>query len=241
MKVVLITGGSRGIGRAIVEEFAAAGYATAFTYCSQQQAAETLACQLREQGRTVATFQADVRDYARAAEVVQAIQAEFGPIATLVNNAGIKQDVPFFKMTPEQWTDVVDTNLGGVFNYSRAAIGEMIRTGGAVINVSSVSGVTGMAGQTNYSASKAGIIGLTKALAKEVARFNIRVNAIAPGFIDTEMTAAMDAEVRRKLYAQIPARRPGTAQEVARLALYLASDDAAYVTGQAWSLDGGLS
>jgi 3-oxoacyl-[acyl-carrier protein] reductase len=241
MKVVLITGGSRGIGRAIVEEFAAAGYATALTYCSQQQAAEALVCQLREQGRTAAAFQADARDYARAAEVVQATQAEFGPIAALVNNAGIKQDVPFFKMTPEQWTDVVDTNLGGVFNYSRAVIGEMIRTGGTVINVSSVSGVTGMAGQTNYSASKAGIIGLTKSLAREVARFNIRVNAIAPGFIDTEMTAAMDEEVRRKLYAQIPARRPGTAHEVARLALYLASDDAAYVTGQVWSMDGGLS
>jgi 3-oxoacyl-[acyl-carrier protein] reductase len=241
MKVALITGGSRGIGRAIVEEFAAAGHATAFTYSSNQQAAEALVCHLRVQGRTVAAFQADARDYTRAAEVVQATQAEFGPIATLVNNAGIKQDVPFFKMTPAQWTDVVDTNLGGVFNYSRAVIGEMIRTGGAVINLSSVSGVTGMPGQTNYSASKAGIIGLTKSLAKEVARFNIRVNAIAPGFIDTDMTAAIDPEVRRKLYTQIPARRPGTAQEVARLALYLAGDDAAYVTGQVWSLDGGLT
>ena len=241
MKVALITGGSRGIGRAIVEEFSAAGCATAFTYSRDSAAAEELVEQLRAKGGKAIAFQADARDYARAAEVVEQTRTELGPIDTLVNNAGVKQDVPFYKMTPEQWDSVVNTNLGGVFNYSRAAIAGMLKTGGSVINMTSVSGVSGMAGQVNYSASKAGIIGLTKSLAKEVARFGVRVNAIAPGFIDTDMTAAIDPEVRKKLYAQIPARRPGTALEVARLALYLAGDDAAYVTGQVWIMDGGLA
>lgn len=241
MKVALITGGSRGIGRAIVEEFSAAGHATAFTYSRDRAAADALVDRLRANGGTVMAFQADVADYARAAEVVEQTRATFGPIATLVNNAGVKHDVPFYKMSPEQWKDVVDTNLGGVFNYCRAVIGEMLKTGGAIINLSSVSGVSGMAGQANYSASKAGIIGLTRSLAKEVARFGVRVNAIAPGFIETDMTAAIDPEVRKKLYSQIPARRPGTALEVARLALYLAADDAAYVTGQVWNMDGGLT
>ena len=241
MKAALITGGSRGIGRAIVEEFAAAGYAAAFTYSQNADAANSLVERLRAEGRTVAAYQADARDFSRASEVVEQARAEFGPIQTLVNNAGIKRDGAFHKMTAGQWQEVIDTNLGGAFNYSRAAIGEMIRLGGSVVNITSVSGVSGMPGQTNYGASKAGIIGLTKSLAKEVARFRVRVNAIAPGFIDTDMTASMDPEVLRKLHAQIPARRPGTAQEVARLALFLAGDDTAYVTGQVWNLDGGLT
>jgi 3-oxoacyl-[acyl-carrier protein] reductase len=241
MKVALVTGGSRGIGRALVEEFAAAGYATGFTYASNQDAANALVDRLRSAGHTVAAYQADARDFSRACQVVEQAKTELGPLSTLINNAGIKQDGPFHKMQAAQWQDVIDTNLGGAFNYARAAIGDMLRSGGSVINVTSVSGVIGMAGQTNYSASKAGLIGLTKALAKEVARFGVRVNAIAPGFIETDMTEAMDAEVRKKLYQQIPSRRPGTAQEVAKLALYLAGDDAAYVTGQVWNLDGGLA
>jgi 3-oxoacyl-[acyl-carrier protein] reductase len=241
MKVALITGGSRGIGRAIVEEFAAAGQATAFTYARNQEAADALVAQLRSAGHTACAYQADARDFARAGEVLAQARAELGPVTTLVNNAGIKNDGPFHKMSAEQWQEVIDTNLGGTFNYSRAIIGELIRSGGSVINVTSVSGVIGLPGQANYSASKAGVIGLTKSLAKEVARFGVRVNAIAPGFIDTEMTGSMDAEVRKKLYAQIPSRRLGTVQEVARLAVYLAGDDAAYVTGQVWNMDGGLS
>jgi 3-oxoacyl-[acyl-carrier protein] reductase len=158
-----------------------------------------------------------------------------------VNNAGIRKDVSLARMTQDQWRDVIDTNLTGVFNYSRNVIGGMMRTGGSIVNVTSVSGVIGMAGQANYSASKAGVIGFTRALAKEVARFEVRVNAIAPGFIDTDMTSSMDEATRKKLYAGIPAGRAGTADEVAKLALYLASSDSAYVTGQVWNMDGGLS
>ena len=229
MSVALVTGGSRGIGRAIVEEFAAAGYSVAFTYASSRQSAEALAARLHAEGRDVAAYQADVRDYARAQEVVRLVQDTLGPITALVNNAGIKRDGALLGMDPAAWQEVIDTNLSGVFNYTRALIGDLIKRGGCVINVTSVSGLIGMAGQTNYSASKAGIIGFTKALAKEIARFAVRVNAIAPGFIDTDMTASIDPDTRKKLYAQIPARQPGTPKEVARLALYLASEDAAYV------------
>jgi len=241
MSVALVTGGSRGIGRAIVEEFASAGHAVAFTYVRNREAADSLVECLRANGASVAAYQADTRDFARATEVVEQTQRTLGPIDILVNNAGIKHDRPFHTMDPAVWQDVIDTNLTGAFNYARAVIGDMIRRGGLVINVASVSGVIGLAGQTNYSASKAGLIGFTKALAKEVARFGVRVNAIAPGFIDTEMTASIEPEARKKLYAQIPLRRPGSAREVARLALYLAGDDAAYVTGQVLTMDGGLS
>jgi 3-oxoacyl-[acyl-carrier protein] reductase len=144
-------------------------------------------------------------------------------------------------MTPEAWLEVIDTNLNGVFNYTRVLMRELMLRSGTVINMTSVSGQRGMAGQTNYSASKAGIIGFTRSLSKEVARFGLRVNAIAPGFIETEMTTAMDEAVRKKLYAQIPMGKPGSARDVARLAVYLASEDAAYVTGQVWTMDGGLS
>jgi 3-oxoacyl-[acyl-carrier protein] reductase len=145
------------------------------------------------------------------------------------------------KMDPAAWRDVIDTNLTGTFNYSRNTVGGMLRTGGSIVNIASVSGVVGMAGQTNYSASKAGVIGFTRALSKEVARFGIRVNAVAAGFIDTDMTAAMDENARKKLYAQIPLGQPGTALDVARLVLYLAGDEAAYITGQVWNIDGGLT
>ncbi|MGH9718702.1 MAG: 3-oxoacyl-ACP reductase FabG [Bryobacteraceae bacterium] len=234
MSVVLVTGGSRGIGRAIVEEFHAAGHKVAFTYASNQAAAESLA--------SVATpFQADSKDFTRAQEVVAQVQQALGPIGVLVNNAGIKRDAALHNMDPAAWRDVIDTNLTGTFNYARAVIRDMIRNSGCVINITSVSGITGMAGQTNYSASKAGIIGFTKALAREVARFGVRVNAIAPGFIDTEMTGSIDENTRKKLYAQIPMGKPGTAMQVARAALYLASEDAAYITGQVITMDGGLA
>lgn len=233
-KVALITGGSRGIGRAMVEEFAAAGYSVAFTYASNKAAAEEL------RGRATG-YLADVRDFARAGEVIKEAQSAFGPISVLINNAGIKKDGPLMRMDPSAWQDVIDTNLTGTFNYTRALIPELIRRGGSIVNVTSTSGVTGMAGQTNYSASKAGVIGFTKALAKEVVRFDVRVNAIAPGFIETDMTASMDEATQKKLYAQIPMGKPGSAHAVAKLAVYLAGPDAQYVTGQVWNMDGGLT
>ncbi len=238
MKVALVTGGSRGIGRAIVEEFHKVGYRVAFTYSSNEAAASALAGQL---GDDVLAMQADVRDFTRANHVVAETIAKFGPISALVNNAGIKKDLPLMKMDADSWRDVIDTNLNGAFNYARNAVNGMLRTGGAIVNVTSVSGVIGMAGQTNYSASKAGVIGFTKALAKEVARFGVRVNAVAPGFIDTDMTSAIDEATRKKLYSQIPSGQPGTSADVAKLVVYLAGDDAKYVTGQVWNIDGGLT
>ena len=239
MNVALITGGSRGIGRAIVDQFHSAGYAVAFTYAGNTAAASELVAKLGAE--RVCGWQANVREYDRAVEVVKEVQAKFGPITALVNNAGIRKDVPLMKMDPAVWQEVIDTNLTGTFNYCRATASGMMRSGGAIVNVTSISGVIGMAGQTNYGASKAGIIGLTKALAKEMVRFGVRVNAIAPGFIETEMTASMDETLRKKLYAQIPMGEPGSALDVAKLVLYLAGDDAKYVTGQTWNMDGGLT
>jgi NAD(P)-dependent dehydrogenase (short-subunit alcohol dehydrogenase family) len=234
MSVALVTGGSRGIGRAIVHELASAGYQVAFTYAGNQAAAESLA--------SIATpYQADVRDFSCAEQVVGDVQSGLGPIDVLVNNAGIKRDGALHNMDPLAWREVIDTNLTGTFNYSRAVMKHLIRRGGSVINITSVSGIIGMSGQTNYSASKAGVIGFTKALAREVARFGVRVNAVAPGFIDTDMTASIDENARKKLYAQIPLGKTGTAKQVARAVLYLTGEDAGYITGQVLTMDGGLS
>lgn len=241
MKVALVTGGSRGIGAAIVREFARDGYSVAFTYAENQAAAEALMASSSEQGRKVCAYRADVRDFTRAQEVVREAQQAMGPVDVLINNAGIRRDRALHNMDPALWREVMDTNLTGTFNYSRALIGEMIRRGGVILNMSSVSGLIGIAGQTNYSASKAGMIGFTKALSREVARFGVRVNAIAPGAIETEMTASLDENARKKLLAQIPMGELGTAEQVARLALYLASEDASYITGQVFTMDGGLS
>jgi 3-oxoacyl-[acyl-carrier protein] reductase len=241
MNVALITGGSRGIGRAVVEEFSAAGYGVAFTYSTNTEAAQSLVDCLRSRGGEVYAYQADVREFVRAREVMEQTQKDLGLISVLVNNAGIKRDGLFAMMDPAAWQEVIDTNLTGTFNYSHAVMREFIRRGGSVVNVTSVSGEIGLPGQTSYSASKAGIIGLTKSLAKEVARFGVRVNAVAPGFIETDMTNAMDETVRKKLYAQIPMGKPGTARDVARLVLFLAGDQASYATGKVWTLDGGLT
>jgi len=241
MSVVLVTGGSRGIGRAIIEEFAGANYSVAFTYSQNRDAAEAQVSALVEKGSRAVAYQADAKDYVRAQEAVKQAQELLGPIDVLVNNAGIRRDRALYNMDPSTWQEVIDTNLTGTFNYSRALIGEMIRRGGVILNMASVSGVMGIAGQTNYSASKAGMIGFTKALAREVARFGVRVNAVVPGVIETDMTSSMEEAARKRLYSQIPMGKPGNAQQVARLVLYLAGQDASYITGQVFTIDGGLS
>ena len=241
MKVALITGGSRGIGQAMVREFAGACYSVAFTYSQNREAADELVASLAGESKRAVAYQADVRDFARAQEVVKEAQEALGPIDVLINNAGIRRDRAFHNMDPAMWQEVLDTNLTGTFNYSRAVIGGMIRRGGVILNVTSVSGIMGIAGQTNYSASKAGLIGFTKALSREVARMGVRVNALAPGMIETDMIGSLDEHARKKLLAMVPAGGTGTPEQVARLALYLAGDDAAYVTGQVFTMDGGLS
>ena len=241
MSVALVTGGSRGIGRAIVEEFAGAGYSVAFTYSRNRDAAMEVVAGLEEKGRRVIPHQADVRDFPRAQEVIEESESTLGPLDVLINNAGIRLDGALHKMDPGDWSAVIDTNLTGTFNYARALIPKMIRRGGSIINITSVSGVTGIAGQANYSASKAGVIGFTKALSKEVARFGVRVNVVAPGLITTDMTESMSEVARKKLSAQIPLGKPGSPKDVARMALYLAGPDAGYVSGQVFTVDGGMS
>lgn len=236
-----MTGGSRGIGKAVVQELARSGWKVGFTYASNVEAATLLTAELRGEGRIVESWLADARDYKRATEVAAETETSLGPISLLVNNAGIKRDGPLVRMDPEKWKDVIDTNLGGTFNYTRSVLFGMIKRGsGSVINIVSVSGIVGLAGQTNYSASKAGIIGFTKALSREVARFNVRVNAVAPGFIETDMLADLPETVRKGMATQIPMGSPGTPEQVARVVLFLAGDSASYVTGQVLPVDGGM-
>jgi 3-oxoacyl-[acyl-carrier protein] reductase len=225
----------------MVREFAGACYSVAFTYSQNREAADELVASLAGESKRAVAYQADVRDFARAQEVVKEAQEALGPIDVLINNAGIRRDRAFHNMDPAMWQEVLETNLTGTFNYSRAVIGGMIRRSGVILNVTSVSGVMGIAGQTNYSASKAGLIGFTKALSREVARMGVRVNALAPGVIETDMISSLDENARRKLLAMVPAGGTGTPEQVARLALYLAGDDAAYITGQVFTMDGGLS
>ncbi len=240
-RVALVTGGSRGIGRSIVEELAGSDWKVGFTYSSNEAAANSLAESLQAQSRTVLACRADVCDYSRAGEVVAQVERTLGPVHLLVNNAGIKRDSALFRMDPENWKAVIDTNLGGTFNYTRSVILGMIRRhSGVIVNIVSVSGIVGLAGQTNYSASKAGMIGFTKALAREVARFRIRVNAVAPGFIETDMLSDMPEAARKAMFAQIPLGSPGTPCHVSALVAFLAGDGAEYITGQVIPVDGGM-
>lgn len=240
-RVALVTGGSRGIGRTIVETLASEGWKVAFTYRRGEEAASSLCRALQDSGCAVSAWQADARDFDRANEVVARTEAELGPVDLLVNNAGIKKDVALFRMSVEDWQNVIETNLGGTFHYSRAVVYGMIkRKKGVILNLVSVSGMIGLAGQTNYSASKAGMIGFTKALAKEVARFNVRVNAVAPGFIETDMLTDIPEAARSRMFAQIPMGSPGQPADVARVVLFLAGEGARYITGQVIAVDGGM-
>ncbi len=237
-----MTGGTRGIGKAIVLELAKHGANVAFNYSKSAAEADALRTEVEKLGVNAYAAQCDVADTEAAAEFVKAAAAELGGVNYLVNNAGITRDQLILRMKEEDWDAVIDTNLKGAWNFSKAALRPMMKgDGGSILNISSISGVTGMLGQSNYSASKAGMIGLTKALAKEVASRKITVNALALGLIETEMAAEMNAEYREKILASIPLGRLGTVQEVAEIAVFLLSSSAVYITGQVIQADGGVA
>jgi len=241
-KVAIVTGGTRGIGRAIVLMLAQEGADVAFTYLKSSNEADTLAAEVKKFGMKALGAQTDVRDYDSAKELVEKVKREFGKLDILVNNAGITRDKALMMMTKEDWHDVIDTNLTGMFNVTRNSIITFLKQkSGCIVNVSSVTGVVGMARQTNYAASKSGIIGFTKSLAKECAPYAIRVNAVAPGFIETDMLSGLKEEYRNQVKEHIPLGRFGTAAEVASAVKFLLSDAAEFITGQVLILDGGLS
>ena len=237
-KVALITGGSRGIGAALVRSLAAAGAKVAFTYRSSAGPAEAL---VEELGEQVKSYQSDAADFAAAETLVKSVIADLGGLDILINNAGVTRDTLMLRMNEEQWDTVMDNNLKSVFNLTKHALRSMMRGGGSIINMSSIVGVQGNAGQANYAASKAGIIGFSKSIAKEMGSRNIRCNVIAPGFIETDMTDELSEKVREEYLANIPLRRFGTPEEIANTCIFLGSDMGSYINGQVISVDGGLS
>ena len=241
-KVALVTGGARGIGRSITLELARNGADVAFTYKRSAQLAEFLAAEVRSMGRKVLPLEADATSMNSAVEVIGKVVAEFKRLDILVNNAGITKDSLLLRMSEEDWDSVIQTNLKSVFNYTKAAARTMMgQRYGKIINMSSVVGLIGNAGQSNYAASKSGIIGFTKSIAKELASRNILVNAVAPGYIDTDMTAALTEEQRKAVTDAIPLKRVAKPDDVAKVVLFLASPDADYITGQVIAVDGGMS
>jgi 3-oxoacyl-[acyl-carrier protein] reductase len=242
-RTAIVTGATRGIGRAIALELARRGADVAFNYAQSAEAAEGLKSEIEALGVRSLAAQCDVANTEAAAEMVKQVKAELGRIDFLINNAGITRDNLIMRMKEEDWDVVLDTNLKGAWNFSRAAIRHMLKNeqGGSVLNISSISGVVGMGGQSNYSASKAGMIGLTKALAREVASRNVSVNALALGLVATDMSQALDEAYRQKLQEQIPMGRYAQPEEVARIACFLLSDDARYITGQVIQADGGMA
>jgi len=242
-KVALITGGSRGIGAAIVRKFAEHGAQIAFTYRSSADQANNLAEQMGTAfGVTVKSYQSDASSFEASTELVKQVLLDFGKIDTLINNAGITRDNLMLRMSEDQWDQVIETNLKSVFNMTKQILRPMLKQrGGSIINMSSVVGDFGNAGQANYAASKAGIFGFTKSIAKEVGSRGIRCNAIAPGFIETDMTQQLDEKVKESFLASIPMKRLGQAEEVADACLFLASDLSKYVSGQTISVCGALN
>lgn len=240
-KTTLITGATRGIGRGIALQFAKNGSNVAFTYVSSEEKAKALEAELQAFGVKAKGYKSDAGDFKAADELVNAVVAEFGTIDVLVNNAGITRDTLLMRMSEQQWDEVINANLKSVFNLTKAVQRPMLKArSGSIINMSSVVGVKGNAGQSNYAASKAGIIGFTKSVALELGSRNIRCNAIAPGFIETEMTGALDEKVIQQWRDSIPLKRGGTTDDVANVTLFLASDMSAYVTGQCINVCGGM-
>src|ERR1700730_12386765 len=239
---IIVTGATRGIGRAIAIEAARHGANIAFNYIKSEAQAAELKSEIEALGVKALPFKTDVGDLKSVREMVNAVKKEFGAIDGVVNNAGLTRDKLLVMMTEDEWSDVIRTNLTGAFNFARAAAFMMMKAKrGAILNVTSVSGLTGIAGQVNYSAAKAGLIGMTKAMAKELGRLGVRVNALALGFVETDMTAALLAENRAAALSLIPLGRFGTVEDVAPVAAFLLSDAAAYITGAVIQVDGGLA
>ena len=234
-RVAVVTGGTRGIGRAISESLKNAGYTVAANYAGNDAAAQAFS---KESG--IAAYKFDVGDYAACETAVKKISGDLGPIDILVNNAGITRDATIHRMTPQQWVEVIQTNLTSCFNMCRCVIDSMReRNFGRIVNIGSINGQAGQYGQVNYAAAKSGIHGFTKALAQEGASKGISVNAIAPGYIDTDMVRAVPEEVLKKIVARIPVGRLGKAEEIARGVLFLVADDAGFITGSTVSINGG--
>ena len=240
-KVALVTGATRGIGRAIALRFAEQGANVAFTYLSSVAAAESLVTEIESLGVRAIGFASNAADFADAHKVVEQTIAEFGALDILVNNAGQTKDTLMLRMSEEQWDSIIDTNLKSAFNFIHAAVPAMIRRrSGTIINMSSVVGTNGNAGQCNYAASKAGIIGLTQSIAKEVGSRKVRVNAIAPGFIETDMTDKLNDATKQAIISSVSLGRMGAADEIADVALFLASDMSSYITGEVIKVTGGM-
>ena len=241
-RVAVVTGGSRGIGRAIALEFAARGAAIVVNYHKSPEAADEVVKQIVEAGGKAAAFQADVSDFKQAESLIKFAIETFGDLRILVNNAGITKDTLIMMMSEADWDAVINTNLKSTFNCSKAAVKHMLRKrAGRIINIASVAGQMGNAGQVNYSASKGGQIAFTKSLAREVAARNITVNAIAPGFVDTEILAGMSPDTLEAMLKLVPLARKAKPEEIAYAAAFLASDQAAYITGQVLGVDGGMA
>lgn len=240
-KVALVTGGTRGIGRAIVLKLASAGASIAFTGQRESDALRQTESEVANLGVKCKAYISNASDYTLTQDLVSEVHKEFGKIDILVNNAGITKDTLLMRMSEEQWDDVINVNLKSTFNFTKAVVPIMARQRqGSIVNISSIVGLNGNPGQANYSASKAGIIGLTKSVAKEMGARNIRVNAVAPGFIATEMTDALPQEVKDEYAKRISLRRLGQGEDIANVVLFLASDLAAYVTGEVLTVDGGM-
>ena len=241
-KIALITGAAQGIGKGIALEYAKQGATVAFTVRKHDERSESLVNEIAAMGGTAKAYAADAASFNSASEVIAEVMKDFGRIDILVNNAGITKDGLLMRMTEEQWDAVINTNLKSAFNYVHAITPIMMRQrSGSIINMTSVVGISGNAGQANYAASKAGMIGLTKSVAKELGSRGVRVNAIAPGFIATDMTGVLNEDLKKQWILNIPLRREGKVEDVANVAVFLASDMASYVTGQVISCCGGLN